>query len=132
MAVYRAIAIEQPQRPAASAWHPGCSGTSHKMRFVWQQPLIPLVLVSALVGWRYHAVNDPTHWSVVRVERPLMGTVWNIEVVDRGQPDVAQVAVNAAYRELKRIDDLMSEWKPESPISQVDAAAGQHAVEVPA
>ena len=26
----------------------------------------------------------------------------------------------------------MSEWKPASPISQVDAAAGQHAVEVPA
>jgi len=61
-----------------------------------------------------------------------MGTVWNLEVVDRGHPDQARAAVEKAYAELERIDALMSEWKPESPISQVNAAAGQHPVEVPA
>jgi thiamine biosynthesis lipoprotein len=62
-----------------------------------------------------------------------MGTVWNIEVPDHGRSqDSVRAAVAAAYRELERIDAMMSEWKPESPISQVDAAAGEHAVEVPA
>ena len=61
-----------------------------------------------------------------------MGTVWNIEVVDQGRPDQARAAVEKAYAELERIDALMSEWKPESPISQVNAAAGKHPVEVPA
>ena len=44
----------------------------------------------------------------------------------------ARGAVAAAYKELDRIEALMSEWRPDSPISQGDAAAGQHAVEVPA
>jgi len=60
-----------------------------------------------------------------------MGTVWNIEVVDHGRQAEARHAVNQAYDELARIEALMSEWRPHSPISQVDAAAGKHAVEVP-
>ncbi|HXJ41997.1 MAG TPA: FAD:protein FMN transferase, partial [Bryobacteraceae bacterium] len=66
-------------------------------------------------------------------QRSLMGTVWTIEVPDHGRSqESARLAVAAAYRELERIDALMSEWKPESPISQVDAAAGVQPVEVPA
>ena len=61
-----------------------------------------------------------------------MGTQWGIEVVDHGRTEEARLAIDHAYAELTRIDNLMSEWKPESPISQVDAAAGKHAVEVPA
>src|SRR5947209_9635505 len=61
----------------------------------------------------------------------MMGTIWNIEVVDHGRAREARAAIQRAYEELARIDALMSEWRPESPISQVDAAAGRHAVEVP-
>jgi len=60
-----------------------------------------------------------------------MGTVWNMEVVDHGRPDAARHAVDQAYSELQRIDALMSEWKPESPVSKINAAAGSHAVEAP-
>jgi thiamine biosynthesis lipoprotein len=60
-----------------------------------------------------------------------MGTVWNIEVADHGRPEEARVAIEKAYTELQRIDALMSEWKPDSPISQVNAAAGKSSVEVP-
>jgi len=61
-----------------------------------------------------------------------MGTLWGIEVPDHGHPEAAREAVEKAYRELDRIEALMSEWRPDSPISQVDAAAGRHSVDVPA
>jgi len=60
-----------------------------------------------------------------------MGTIWNVEVADHGRPDEARRAIDQAYSELERIDRLMSEWKPNSPISQVNAAAGKAPVEVP-
>lgn len=89
--------------------------------------------IGALIVFRF--VGAPSHSlprQILAVQRPLMGTVWNIEVVDQGRPDQARAAVEKAYNELERIDRLMSEWKPESPISQVNAAAGKNPVEVPA
>ena len=61
-----------------------------------------------------------------------MGTLWGIEVPDHGHPEDARLAVEKAYKELARIEHLMSEWKPESPISQIHGAAGLHPVDVPA
>jgi FAD:protein FMN transferase len=61
-----------------------------------------------------------------------MGTIWKIEAVDTRNPDQTRQAIGAAYSELERIDRLMSEWKPESPISAINAAAGTKPVEVPA
>ena len=69
--------------------------------------------------------------ETIRVERPLMGTTWSIEVAGHGRSEAARRAIDDAYAELVRIDALMSEWKPESPISQINAAAGKHPVEVP-
>ena len=90
-------------------------------------------MVGALIALRF--VGGSTHAvpsQILAVQRPLMGTVWNIEVVDQGRADQARAAVEKAYAELERIDALMSEWKPGSPISQVNDAAGKHPVEVPA
>ncbi len=61
-----------------------------------------------------------------------MGTIWTIEVCNEMRMAEARAAIDQAYGELSRIDALMSEWKPDSPISQVNAAAGLHPVEVPA
>src|SRR5579871_2795396 len=69
--------------------------------------------------------------GTLRVQRPLMGTAWDIEVVEHGRPDAAHQAIDQAYAELERIDALMSEWKPNSPISQVNLSAGKEPVEVP-
>lgn len=92
-----------------------------------------LALVGTAIAARYLTAPARVLPSqILTIQRSLMGTVWNIEVVDRGHPDQARAAVEKAYAELDRIDALMSEWKPESPISQVNAAAGQHPVEVPA
>ncbi len=99
----------------------------------WLRAAAGLGLVVLLVGWRIvgeHRGAAPE--GLVKIQRTMMGTMWTIEAADRGEPDAARAAIESAYTELARIDALMSEWKPESPISQVDAAAGKHAVEVPA
>jgi len=90
-----------------------------------------IAAIGALIAFRFVSPGHILPKQILAVQRPLMGTVWNIEVVDQGRPDQARAAVEKAYAELERIDRLMSEWKPESPISQVNAAAGQHPVEVP-
>ena len=68
----------------------------------------------------------------VRVQRGLMGTVWTIEAVHHGEPRRAAQAIEAAYAELTRIDLLMSDYKPQSPLSAINRAAGGEFVEVPA
>jgi len=91
-----------------------------------------IALVCAMLALRFiSAGSHAIPGQMLTVQRPLMGTVWNIEVVDHGRPDQARAAIEKAYVELQRIDALMSEWKPESPISQVNSAAGKHPVEVP-
>lgn len=92
--------------------------------------LLAVLAVGALLGYRLAGSHGT---DVFREQRSLMGTAWSIEVPLNGQDqETVRAAVASAYRELDRIEALMSEWRPESPISQVDAAAGQHAVEVPA
>src|SRR5580700_4173518 len=103
------------------------------MRTALARTLASLALVGGLIAMRF--VPSPGHVApgqILTVQRPLMGTVWNIEVVDHGRPDQARAAIEKAYAELERLDALMSEWKPESPISQVNDAAGKHSVQVPA
>jgi thiamine biosynthesis lipoprotein len=60
-----------------------------------------------------------------------MGTLWTIDVVDHGRPGEARAAVERAFDEIGRIEALMSEWLPGSPVSKINAAAGQHPVEIP-
>lgn len=110
------------------------------MNILWRRTIVSTAFVCGLIALRFASGNahvgpvslQPETSGLLKVDRPLMGTEWGIEVVDHGRTEEARRAIDAAYAELKRIDNLMSEWRPESPISQVDAAAGKHAVEVPA
>jgi thiamine biosynthesis lipoprotein len=110
------------------------------MNILWRRTILCTAFVCGLIALRFASGNahvgpvslQPGASGFVKVERSLMGTQWGIEVVDHGRTEEARLAIDHAYAELTRIDNLMSEWKPESPISQVDAAAGKHAVEVPA
>ncbi len=103
------------------------------MQIPWRRTVVAVGVVAALIALRF--VSGPL-WAnksaYVKVQRTMMGTMWGIEVADHGRAEEARKAIDRAYAELARIENLMSEWKPESPISQVDAAAGKHAVEVPA
>lgn len=101
------------------------------MGTLWVRTISSVALVGGLVAWRIASGSLTADRQVVRVQRPLMGTVWTFEVPSCGRPAEAGRAINLAFGELARIDNLMSEWKPESPVSKIDAAAGTSAVEVP-
>lgn len=67
----------------------------------------------------------------LKLQRLLMGTVWTVEIHGDAAAEAAARAAEAVFAELERIDAVMSEWKPESPISAVNAAAGGAPIEVP-
>lgn len=96
---------------------------------IWRRTALSLAIAGGLFGLRFVPWEKPV--STIRLSRPLMGTLWTIEVFDEARPAAARAAIDQAFEELNRIDRLMSEWKPDSPISQVNAAAGRHPVEVP-
>lgn len=102
------------------------------MKFPWRRTIFSTTFAAGILVLRFLAgaphISSP---GFIKEQRSLMGTLWTIEVDDHGHPDPARIALDRAYTELARIDRLMSEWRPDSPISQVNAAAGQHPVEVP-
>ena len=69
--------------------------------------------------------------AVVKRAQMHMGTLVTVTAV--GQTDtVAQEAVAAAFREIHRLEELLSTWIPASELSRVNAAAGRDAVAVSA
>ena len=101
-----------------------------RMAAIWRRTFLLLAIAGTLLSIRLAPRERPA--STIRLSRPLMGTLWTIEVFDEARPAAARAAIDAAFAELARIDLLMSEWKAESPISQVNAAAGRQPVAVPA
>jgi len=63
-----------------------------------------------------------------------MGTHWGIKVLPIKEEDRPRVRqdIEAAFAEVARVESVMSEWKTNSPISAVNAAAGGPPVPVPA
>jgi thiamine biosynthesis lipoprotein len=104
------------------------------MKPLLTRTFLALAVVGGLLALRFTpvAAHGDQPGGLVRVQQTAMGTIWKIEAMDHGRPDEARRAISAAYAELERIEAIMSEWRPQSPISQVDAAAGRRPVEVPA
>jgi thiamine biosynthesis lipoprotein len=100
---------------------------------MWRKTILGLALVAGVVAVRFVVAPKTPGGDEgsIKVQRPLMGTIWGMEVVHRADGTAARKAVDAAFEELERIDRLMSEWKPDSPISHVNQAAGKQPVEVP-
>lgn len=100
-------------------------------RRVLRFALLGAALATALLAWRL-ATRPAPEPMVLRVERPLMGTLWTFEVAGpAGTPGAAR-AIAAAIAEVERIEALMSEWREGSPLSALNRAAGGEAVETPA
>lgn len=59
-------------------------------------------------------------------ERFLMGTTWEITIsgVDASNEERARTAVDAALNEVDRLENVLSEWRPDTEISRVNAQAG--------
>lgn len=73
--------------------------------------------------------RSSTEAAVVRRSRALMGTVFEILVVETSGART-ETAIAEAFDEVARLEELMSEWRPDSEISRVNAAAGRSAVPV--
>lgn len=69
--------------------------------------------------------------SLYKDTRVIMGTYVTITAVKDGLPDKQVLdAVNAGFAEINRVDALMSTYKPESQLSQINANAGIAPVKV--
>lgn len=60
--------------------------------------------------------------------RQIMGTVFSIQV--DAPEEVAEPAIAAAFDEIARLEEVLSEWRPSSEISRINAAAGEHPVAI--
>ncbi|MBI3209771.1 MAG: FAD:protein FMN transferase [Candidatus Solibacter usitatus] len=89
----------------------------------------PALAMLIAVGWAISP--DRRSSATLRLQWQVMGTLWTAEIVHQGQPEQANAALNAVMAELRRIDELMSEWRPESPVSAINDHAGRGLVEVP-
>jgi FAD:protein FMN transferase len=93
----------------------------------WHLSVLMALLAGALTAAPGFALADPD--PLVRHGEQVMGT--NVTLAIRGvEPQRASSAAAAAFAELRRIDELMSDWREDSDISRVNAAAGARAVKV--
>jgi hypothetical protein len=67
--------------------------------------------------------------QTLRDERLKMGTRFEIQLVVE-DAEAGRAAIEAAYAEIDRVEDLLSEWRETSEISEVNRQAGRRAVVV--
>src|SRR5579862_3763511 len=67
---------------------------------------------------------------LVYKQKYVMGTVFEIAAYAESR-EQASAAIDKAFDEIVRIDDLMSNYKPESPLSRLNRSAHFHTQQVP-
>lgn len=67
---------------------------------------------------------------LVYKKKYIMGTVFEIAVYDQS-PERASHAIEEAFQEIVRLDDLLSNYKPESALSNLNRSAHFHAESIP-
>jgi len=85
--------------------------------------LISLILIASLVQGAENQV-------LVYKKKYIMGTVFEIAAYDRSA-EHASDAIEKAFQEIVRIDDLLSNYKPDSALSKLNLSAHFHAEKVP-
>ena len=71
---------------------------------------------------------EAPHLTVQRT-REMMGTIIQMTVLDEPEERAGPV-LEEAMAEMKRLENLLSEWREDSEISQINRAAGEHPVKV--
>jgi thiamine biosynthesis lipoprotein len=77
------------------------------------------------------ATTWETKTPLVHKTKYTMGTVYEIAVYDT-QPERASQAIDKAFAEIVLLDNMMSNFKPESDLSRLNRNAHAHAEKVPA
>ena len=85
--------------------------------------LVSFVLIASLV----HSLENP---GLVCKKKYVMGTIFEIAAYDQS-PEHASGAIEKAFQEIVRLDDLLSNYKPDSALSNLNRSAHFHAEEVP-
>lgn len=108
-------------------------GKAKKLRAAGAVLLVTAVVGAFLLAARRSEHDKRNSVSIVQEGRWLMGTRWVIQVLPGPERDAHQVArvVRSALDEVARIEAVMSEWQPDSPISAVNRSAGQPPRAVP-
>jgi len=70
------------------------------------------------------STTPPPPQQPVRRSRLLMGTTLQI-TAHGAQPDSTRDAVEAAFDEVQRIENILSSWKPDSALSRLNREAGR-------
>jgi thiamine biosynthesis lipoprotein ApbE len=86
--------------------------------------LIAAILLPAVIS---HATSTPT---LVYKKKYVMGTVFEIAAYGDSS-ERTSAAIDRALEEIVRIDDLMSNYKPDSALSNLNRSAHFHAQKVP-
>lgn len=94
--------------------------------------LISLSLVAPCASWVFAASIQSETWQgrhLLTEERVLMGTQVIVKAIGDDKSAV-EMAISAAFDEIWRLEKLMSHYRPESELSQINQNAGKHAVPV--
>jgi thiamine biosynthesis lipoprotein len=91
--------------------------------------LARLTLPFALIVLAAAVFAPPAHAEWLQRTDAIMGTRIYVELWDENS-DHGGAAIDAVMAEMHRIDDLMSHYKPESQLSQINAHAAQEPVKV--
>jgi FAD:protein FMN transferase len=73
-------------------------------------------------------LNEKSSWF--SAERPLMGTSFRVTLPVPESPG-SRAAVERCFELFEHVDQVMSEWKPESPLSELNRQAGVAPVPLP-
>lgn len=87
-------------------------------------PTIVLALVIVLAA-------SPGGDEVVSESRPTLGSMATVTIAGLPQ-EAARAGIEAAFAVFARVDWSMNEWRPDSPLSALNAAAGHGWVALPA
>lgn len=106
-------------RPAAPSSQVSSRGILARFRGLLLLPALALPSAAGL------AAEAPYHEA-----RPLMGTLVSITVA--GAPaDALREKLDAAWREMQRLSDMMNHYDPASVVSEINREAGKRPVQVP-
>ena len=87
--------------------------------------LLSFLLISCLL---FTACEDPNAFSHRRAQF-LMGTLVEFSVIEKDEK-LATTATQKAFREIRRLEKLMSVYIPDSKVSKLNQAAGKNRVSV--
>jgi thiamine biosynthesis lipoprotein len=95
---------------------------------LFRRILVPLLAVCVLAC---SSAADQAHRPLQRIDRfaETMGTTFSVSAYV-SDPELAQNDIEAAFAEARRIDNLLSNYKPDSELSGVNARAGDAPVKV--